>query len=293
MSDEVTTPPDGEGAVRLAGERLADARSEREMPIEEIAKELHLDEYKVRALEQNDFELLGAPVFIKGYLRKYAALVGIPADDVLGDFYRMSSSASAPLVIPHRAPPPREISPGPWLGAIVVVGVVSAAAWWWLSSGQEWLDDRAEPSAPAGLANNPDPSRASEPRVDANPAPAALQPAEDAAADLTGAIADEPARQDVAQAEAAEQPRVTDDGELELRVTFSGDCWTEITDAGGERLYFGLGSAGRSVTVSGEAPLEVLLGNSANASLKVNGSDYAIPRSARRGDTARLTIAGL
>src|SRR5690606_10026700 len=79
----------------------------------------------------------------------------------------------------------------------------------------------------------------------------------------------------------------------ELRVSFSGDCWTEVTDAGGDRLWFGLGSAGRNITVSGEAPLQVLLGNSANASLEVNGSQYAIPRSARRGATARLPITKL
>ena len=46
----------------------------------EVAKELHFDEPKVRALERNDFEVLGAPVFAKGHLRKYAQLVGVDED---------------------------------------------------------------------------------------------------------------------------------------------------------------------------------------------------------------------
>jgi cytoskeleton protein RodZ len=88
-------------------------------------------------------------------------------------------------------------------------------------------------------------------------------------------------------------PPLADSRLVELRLAFSGDCWTEVTDATGKRLYFGLGSAGRDVTVEGEPPLQVLLGNSVNATLLVNGASYPIPSSARRGDTARLTITKL
>src|SRR5690606_2300523 len=280
MSDEATTPPDGGNAGRLAGERLEDARCEREIPIHEIAKQLHLDEYKVRALEQNNFDALGAPVFAKGYLRKYATLVGIPVDDILADYYQMNSSVSTPLVIPHRAPPPRGISPGPWLAGITVVSVVAAAAWWWMSAGPQWLDDEAQPATLAPFADGEEPGQASESQPATDETPATAQQPEDVPMEIREPLAEESSRQDLAQAEAAGDPDVAGLAEVELRVSFSGDCWTEVTDAGGDRLWFGLGSAGRNITVSGEAPLQVLLGNSANASLEVNGSQYAIPRSA-------------
>ena len=38
-----------------------------------------------RALERNEFDVLGAPVFAKGYLRKYAQLVHVNSDDVLAE----------------------------------------------------------------------------------------------------------------------------------------------------------------------------------------------------------------
>ena len=69
--DEETTAEDSQGPV--GGERLAAARREQQISVLEIAKELHLDEPKVRALEKNDFEMLGAPVFAKGHLKKYAS----------------------------------------------------------------------------------------------------------------------------------------------------------------------------------------------------------------------------
>jgi cytoskeleton protein RodZ len=80
--------------------------------------------------------------------------------------------------------------------------------------------------------------------------------------------------------------------ETQLSLRFSGDCWTEVTDGNGSRLFFGLGTAGRNVTVSGVPPIRVLLGDNDNVSLQVNGADYDVAPSELRGNTARLSIGG-
>ena len=110
-----------------AGERLAEARREKQITIVEIAKELHLDEPKVRALERNDFDTLGAPVFAKGHLRKYAMLVDIDPDDVLTEYYEMNRSGPAPLVISPRAKPRTELTPGPWIAVFIVAVFIAFA----------------------------------------------------------------------------------------------------------------------------------------------------------------------
>ncbi|MDH4054889.1 MAG: helix-turn-helix domain-containing protein, partial [Gammaproteobacteria bacterium] len=76
MSDEIDNQlvEDDESAGPKGGERLAEARRALQITVIEIAKELHLDELKVRAMESNDFDVIGAPVFAKGHLRKYAQL---------------------------------------------------------------------------------------------------------------------------------------------------------------------------------------------------------------------------
>jgi cytoskeleton protein RodZ len=99
---------------------------------------------------------------------------------------------------------------------------------------------------------------------------------------------------------AREQPQATEPmvspvaggDDIRLSVTFVGDCWTEITDAAGRRLFFQLGRSGRTVNVSGQAPLTVLFGDADNVDLRVNGEDFTIPASSRRGQTARLNISG-
>ena len=85
-------------------------------------------------------------------------------------------------------------------------------------------------------------------------------------------------------------PDALAEDEIRLTLTFSGDCWTEISDANGRRLFFGMGRNGRTVDLTGPAPFRVLVGNADSVELQLNGNPYSIPASSRSNRTARLTI---
>lgn len=278
----------------LAGKRLAEARRLRDISIVDIAKELHLDEPKVRALEQNRFDVLGAPVFVKGYIRKYAEVVGVPVDEVLADYRQFESRDEAPPIVGLRKPPRPAISAGPWLAAILVLAVVTGGAWAWLSGSLEPVFRAQE--QPILAPFQPEESQADASAARQEPAPATGTPADEASAPAPvpagpaeGIAAESRDAPPVFEAPPAAPP---EEGEVGLTVAFSGDCWTEVSDAAGVRLYFGLGKAGETMSVVGTAPLHVLLGDSENATVRVDGEELPIPPSARRGDTARLTITG-
>jgi cytoskeleton protein RodZ len=296
MSEEPTSPAEAGDTGPVAGERLAEARRVRDISVNEIARELHLDDTKVRALEQNDFERLGPPVFIKGYLRKYASLVGLSGDDILADYERLKP-ADTPPIIGLRTHPKPAGSPGLLIAIVAVVLVAALGAWWWFAAGPAVPDraatpagpsvEPAEPETPGGdpaleVVEESEPLGAPAGQLEAGEAPPSPRaPAADTeTADVAAARQEEQAVPDPVPAA----------GQVALQLTFSGDCWTEVTDAGGNRLYFGLGSEGRTVAVEGEPPLQVLLGDSENVSVTVDGAPYTVPRSARRGDTARFTI---
>jgi cytoskeletal protein RodZ len=271
MSDETDKPGDEiaeQAQGPRAGERLRDARREKEITVLEVAKELHLDEPKVRALENNEFDVLGAPVFAKGHLKKYAEMVGVDFDDILADYYEMHRAAPEPLVIPRRVRMRKELTPGPWIAVIIVI-VIAAAAYWWF--------------AVRTPVPEPIPENVSEP-VEQAETRAGEEEASDAA---TG----EQPEVDLPEPEAviAPVPEPADD-QVNLAVQFSGDCWTEISDAGGNRLFFGLGKNGRTINVSGAGPLNILFGDAANVTMRVDGVDRPIAAAERRGKTARLTI---
>jgi cytoskeleton protein RodZ len=270
---EESTPDDGSQGP-LAGERLAEARREQQIAVIEIAKELHLDEYKVRALERNDFDVIGAPVFAKGHLRKYAQLVKVDEADVMADYYQLNRSSGAPPVIPTRSRPRQVMSPGPWVAVIVVI-LIAATGYWWFAV----RETTSEPPVTGEIAPLPQNSLpVDEQQTDT------VDEADDAMTDEP-AVSPEPAP-------AVEAIVATDDSAMRLSITYLGDCWTEITDAGGRRLFFALGKEGRTVNLTGEAPFNVLFGDAANVSIEVDGRAFEIPAADRRGRTARLTITG-
>jgi cytoskeleton protein RodZ len=304
MADDIenSAGQDEEESSPLGGERLAAARREQQIAIVEIAKELHLDETKVRAIERNEFDILGAPVFAKGYLRKYAELVDVPIEDVLGDYYELTRSAEMPPVVMSRSRPRRELSPGPWI-AVVVVVILAATAYWWFTRPSVVQPTATAPfnsPAEAGSADD-EPAETSNDAVDAVDAADAEEPP------VEGMQTGQPARpgpqeETAAQAEPvveARQPVVEETespaiapGQMRLLLTYSGDCWTEVTDATGRRLFFALGTDGRTVELSGAEPFNVLLGNPLNVTLEVNGDDFALPSSARPDQPLRLSVPG-
>ena len=270
--DDESSPEESQGP--LGGERLAQARREQQLTVLDIAKELHLDEYKIHALERNDFDVLGAPVFAKGHLRKFAQLVKVSEADIMADYYQLNRSAGAPPVLSPRPKLRQVISPGPYVAAIIIVLVVALVYWWF-----GVREDAPQQPVTGEIASLPQQT------LSAQGADEFLNATADAVDEEEQPVISEPE----AAVETADTPIASG---MRLSITYSGDCWTEITDAMGRRLFFDLGRAGRTVNLFGEPPFNVLFGNAGNVSLVVNGTSFDIPAADRRGRTARLTITG-
>ncbi|MCY4212715.1 MAG: helix-turn-helix transcriptional regulator [Gammaproteobacteria bacterium] len=67
------------------GVALQAARQARKLSVPQVADRLKLSSAVVTALEANDWERLPAPVFVRGYVRAYARLMGLPAEELLDD----------------------------------------------------------------------------------------------------------------------------------------------------------------------------------------------------------------
>ena len=74
-----------------------------------------------------------------------------------------------------------------------------------------------------------------------------------------------------------------------ISLSLTAECWVDIVDATGKRLVFGSRQAGEQLNLRGVAPIKVLLGNAAAATLNFNGE--AIDLSGYpTGRVARLTL---
>jgi cytoskeleton protein RodZ len=247
-----------------AGARLARARERLGLSVDEVAEQLKLDPYTVVALEAGDYRSIGAAVFVRGFLRRYAALVGEPPAEIEALYARLPDAGFQPDLSKtgmHRIAPPRfepKIKAVPALIAALAL-VIAGVSWWAL---------RSRPPAAAPLPAAPP---ASEPGL-AGTMPAAVTP---------GVAAVPGADENV--------PPVTS-LRRRVRLTFTGECWAEVYDARGYRLFFGFGHAGTSQELSGAPPFRVVLANVEAVSVAMEGAPVQLPATAP-GERLRISLA--
>ena len=116
----------------LPGARLRVAREAKGLTIEAAAERLRLNAALVLAMEEDRLALLGAPVFARGHLRSYAALLGLPEEEVLASFG--SGEVPEPSFLPAMDLRSKTRDHARWawpIAAVMLAIAVVAAFWWW------------------------------------------------------------------------------------------------------------------------------------------------------------------
>jgi cytoskeleton protein RodZ len=314
------------------GEVLRAAREKAGWTPERLAAELGLPIARLRALEADEHESFGGVVFVRGYLRRAALLLGTSPEPLI-TAYEARCCAARPTEILPGLPPGRLPSRGAptWLGpafGLAAAAAFAGGAWWLLGVPAESPPAARVTEAPPTMAlelqapeaESAAPADAAELRADARTPEAgtAAPPPDATAGDLevvAEAVAPEPApapvqapaeagRETVAESLAAgdsavqmrvaaePEPLAPRPGTVELRLEFTEDCWVEVHDAEESRLAYRLYRAGDVTRLRGVAPVSVFLGNAEGVRLSVDGSAMALRPAARRDGTARFTVGG-
>lgn len=248
-----------EGSQASVGQILRDAREAQGITLDAAAARLRLMHRQVEAMETDDFESLGQPVFARGFVRNYARLLGLAPEALLA---RMEGAPAEPTAVSQAEPPlPRSWLSSPWL-ILLLLGLLVAVAvpvglYFWLNSE---VDERPNKPVPPAVQSRPAPA----PVV--APAPPAVKPL---AAPAVPAPPVAPAAPATAPAEAGAPAAPAASGVLHLE--FGAEAWTEIKDASGRTLHRQLDPAGSSVDVHGQPPFDMVIGNAAQARMTYNG----------------------
>ena len=111
------------------GQRLKAERERKGLSPQKAADALHLDGWVIDALESGDYAPVGPSVYVKGHLKRYAALIGLPAAEMLEAYDSQSSAplAAAKAVTMRLRTSTPAGSEFPWVGiagfAVVALGV--------------------------------------------------------------------------------------------------------------------------------------------------------------------------
>jgi len=113
------------GASDALGERFRAAREARGLSLSDVAEQIRIRSLYLAAIEEENWNAIGAPVYIRGFLRTYARFLGIDPEEAVAAFNR-----TQPAVPPAPGSPATE-PPAPATGAgrgSVLVGIAAVVA---------------------------------------------------------------------------------------------------------------------------------------------------------------------
>lgn len=134
------------------------------MSLSDVAEHLHIRSTYLQAIEEEDWAAIGAPVYIRGFIRTYARFLGVDPEHAIEAFNATVPSApptkqwgggGAPIGVHSRSRPSVLL----WLAAVVALGLVAYVGYgyWQLRTG----------------GSGPAQSTATAPAADANASPVA------------------------------------------------------------------------------------------------------------------------
>ena len=311
--------PEGAGA---AGAMLLKERRRQGLSLGDISRQLKLSVRQVEALERDDYSGYKGPVFIHGFIRNYAKLLGLDPEPLIRATDSMLHPPQAAASAPREHERSRPMGTGqerrrPWpaIAAVIMVGIAISV----YVAGRR-TQDAGRNTPPVAMRDKPVPSAkiaaeaktGGEAKPKAEPKPE-LEQAAKPAAKPTEAKPEAKAAKPEAKTEAKGEPvtgiksEVKTDaagrapiqtagvnaaeasGRVTVRMVFEQDSWVEIKDRTGNTIFGQLNPAGSRRSVSGEPPLAVVVGNAAG--VRLFQGDKSIDLAPHtRVDVARLKL---
>jgi cytoskeleton protein RodZ len=252
------------------GNLLFSRRQAKDLTIKDAARELRIDSLIIKKLENDEFESIGAPVFVKGYLRQYAEILGLTIDEVINLYEKDNPDQSYQPIVNEAEEQIRKYVLTPKLMVIAILAILIILLGWAIFSNLP--------------QNSPLPARQDNQITIIEPNLVIEEVVEEEVTELTN---------ETDELEVIEPNLVIEKvAEVRLKVNYNGACWTEIYDAYGNTLFYDLGNNDQDVIVSGVAPLDVLFGAIDQVNnVVVDDQDFIMPMTARRGSVLRFEIA--
>ncbi|MCO4206399.1 cytoskeleton protein RodZ [Aeromonas hydrophila] len=291
------------------GQLLRNAREQLGWTREQVASRIHLRLTLIAAIESDTYDKHTSHTFIRGYLRTYAKLVGIPEETILAAYDKLGLTPPDNIDMQSFSRRSRQqandsrLKVVTWL--VILVLIALSVAWWWQSTARRSAGDEALAATEMGATSNT-PSATVPPAVDV--ADPVVAPATSAAAatsadpvvsaatttlpvDASSAVATtavatsaatatQPAA-DIAASEPAKVPQ--------LKMSFTADCWLDVKDAKGKTLFSGLKKANDELVLEGPEPLKFIIGAPMAVNIEYQGKSIDMSRY-NNGRTARLSL---
>jgi cytoskeleton protein RodZ len=277
------------------GELLAKTRQAKGLSEKDIAKELRINVLVIEMIECNDFEAIGASVFVKGYLRQYANLLDLSEDLLLDSYNQINPDKNSAPIVNKAVESMSKYVLTPKLILMIIFSLLTLFLVWLFVSSVL----KKEPAVNQVTSIENIEAASIEPMLNE----VSFAETEEIIIEKSESIIDQDLAPEMEEVELIDiEETVTEISELlylepeglTLAIEYSGLCWTEIYDVNGKLLFYDLGDLNRNVIVSGTGPLDVLFGAATEVlSLSVDDQSYPLPRTSRQDEVLRFKVSKL
>ena len=259
------------------GEQLRQAREAAGLTVADVAGRLHMPVQVVATLEAEQWERLGAPVFVRGQLRSYAKLLGVELDGLL-EQARIAPVEPPKLVSHTHTPRLRRMAENLGRRAVyVVITAVLAVPAWYAFQGK--FGDSAPNTASLDVVPDPASLTATQPAVAPDEPAARPRPA----AERTPYIA---SIAPVARPSAEAAPAAS-----AMTLDFRGESWVEVSAPDGAVIEKALVRAGEKRSYAAGQVGRMVVGNASEVELRLNGGSVDLTTYTRGNNVARFTVS--
>lgn len=275
------------------GAYLRDVRQDKGKQIDEVANQIFIRPALVKAIEAGDWESLPEPVFVQGFIRRYAEYLGLDGKELSKKFEPTPVSVLPNPELAHSRDVEGVVKPQDKHGLKVLSKAKPAqngtalASSHEAKSSQNWVGGAIAIAALiallAWLTTRNTPQQA----TSSPPSEAQTAEAETPETVPEAAVTPEPATTLEEDAEAIADTTAVGEAPITFAVNIEDDAWLRVI-ADGERVHEGILTTGTQQTWTAETELRITAGNSGGVQYSFNGSEEQ-PMGAP-GSVANLTL---
>lgn len=262
--------------VTGSGARLRQAREAAGLTLESVGQQLRMPVQVVRSLEEEQWQRLGAPVFVRGQLRSYARLLKVDITDLLEQAH--IGPVVPPQLVSHtHTPRARRIAESLGRRALYVgITAVLAVPVWFATRGH--FDGTANTPNTASLDVIP----AAVPVAGGDTPPAAPAP--------VSSEPPKPAAPYLASLTPVPRPASTATPAGALNLQFKGDSWVDIAAPDGTTVEKALVKSGETRSFTPGQVGRMVLGNASAVEVQQGGTIVDLSPY-QRANVARFTVS--
>ncbi len=276
-----------EGQLAGIGAALRLAREQRNLSQIDLARNLRLEPRIVRQLEEERFDELPAPAFVRGYLRSVGKELGLDTARLL-ELFDAQSTREAPPLADFESRPPMEITSDSrivrYTTVALLAGLLVLIAMWWRSHSDSFsMLKYLHESNPSAIVPIPptEPLSYQFEQVVHSEDPFFRAPILKTPAPGRGRRRNAPLRSSPNQAPPTDANVAN--GVADIVLNSSADAWVEVLDRNGARLFYNLVRPGNEVRITGKRPYALVIGNAPAVRLTFDGKRIDLAPLARDG----------